>query len=100
MEFWEEEAWNEKGESDWGAFVRLKYVPLFEQYGVDLVIGGHSHIYQRGSRNGVHYLVVGGGGAAPLEDTRVVRLGDCSFAHNVTDDCLTSDPAAGRLRSV
>lgn len=40
------------------------WVPLFEQYGVDLVIGGHDHNYQRiGPKNGVHYLVTGGGGA-------------------------------------
>ena len=33
-----------------GAFVREKYLPLLreERYGVDVVIGGHSHIYQRG----------------------------------------------------
>lgn len=71
VEWWEPEAW-ERGEKEWGAFVRRKYVPLFEAMGVDLVIGGHSHIYQRGALNGVHYLVVGGGGAA-LEDIRVVR---------------------------
>jgi len=40
------------------------WVPLFEKYGVDLVLGGHDHDYQRiGPINGVNYIVTGGGGA-------------------------------------
>jgi len=70
VEFWEPEAWNARGEKHWGRFVRDKYVPMFEAAGVDLVIAGHSHLYQRGERNGVNYLVVGGGGG-DLEATRV-----------------------------
>lgn len=43
---------------------RGRWVPLFERYGVDLVLSGHDHNYQRfGPRNGVHYLVHGGGNA-------------------------------------
>jgi predicted phosphodiesterase len=39
------------------------WVPLFEQYGVDLVVSGHDHNYQRfAATNGVRYLVHGGGG--------------------------------------
>ena len=42
------------------------WVPLFERYGVQLVLSGHDHDYQRfAPRNGVTY-VVHGGGAAPL----------------------------------
>jgi 3',5'-cyclic AMP phosphodiesterase CpdA len=42
------------------------WVPLFESYGVQLVLSGHDHDYQRfAPRNGVTY-VVHGGGAAPL----------------------------------
>jgi len=40
-----------------------RWVPLFEQYGVDLVLNGHDHDYQRfAPRNGVTYVVHGGGG--------------------------------------
>jgi Calcineurin-like phosphoesterase len=40
------------------------WVPLFERYGVDLVLSGHDHNYQRfAPRNGVRYIVHGGGGA-------------------------------------
>jgi hypothetical protein len=42
------------------------WVPLFESNGVQLVLSGHDHDYQRfAPRNGVTY-VVHGGGAAPL----------------------------------
>lgn len=45
------------------------WVPVFEQENVDIVIAGHYHSYQRGSRNGVTYLVTGGGGSTLLEQT-------------------------------
>lgn len=38
-------------------------VPLFEMYGVDLVLNGHDHIYERSEKNGIPYIVTGGGGA-------------------------------------
>lgn len=43
-------------------FVRDDWVPLFEQGHVDLVVSGHAHNYNRGSSNGVTYVVSGGGG--------------------------------------
>jgi tartrate-resistant acid phosphatase type 5 len=40
-----------------------RWVPLFEQYGVTLVLNGHDHDYQRfAPHNGVTYVVHGGGG--------------------------------------
>ena len=42
--------------------VRSDWIPLFESKGVDLVVAGHTHSYQHGVQNGVHYLLVGGGG--------------------------------------
>jgi hypothetical protein len=42
-------------------------VPLLERYGVRLVLSGHDHNYQRFARNGVTYVVHGGGaGVYPL----------------------------------
>jgi 3',5'-cyclic AMP phosphodiesterase CpdA len=39
-----------------------RWVPLFEEHGVDLVLSGHDHNYQRfAARRGVRYLVHGGG---------------------------------------
>ena len=43
--------------------VRARWVPLFERRGVDLVLSGHDHNYQRfAEHNGVRYVVHGGGG--------------------------------------
>ncbi len=43
----------------------LIYHPIFVETGVDMVINGHAHNYERIQRDGVTYLVVGGGGAVP-----------------------------------
>ena len=37
--------------------------PLFERYGVDLVLTGHEHYYARKTVNDIPYLILGGGGA-------------------------------------
>lgn len=47
--------------------LRQNIVPLFEQYGVDIVFNGHDHDYERSSYNNIYYIVAGGGGA-PLYD--------------------------------
>ncbi|CAG8589079.1 9643_t:CDS:2 [Ambispora gerdemannii] len=62
IEFWDPYAWHNKGEKHWGEFVRLRFVPLFQEFGVDLVISGHQHNYQRGSSNGITYTIIGGAG--------------------------------------
>ena len=43
--------------------LRESIVPLFEQYGVDVVFNGHDHAYERSLKGGVYYIVAGGGGA-------------------------------------
>ena len=46
------------------ADVVRSWVPLFESYGVQLVLSGHDHNYQRfAAQNGVTYVVDGGGAA-------------------------------------
>lgn len=42
--------------------VRQHLVPLFEQYGVDFVLVGHSHLYEQAFKNGVWYITSGGAG--------------------------------------
>ena len=54
--------------SEWG---RDKFLPLFEKYGVDVIVTGHSHLYERFkpiSVTGVKPIIhiVSGGGGAPL----------------------------------
>jgi len=41
----------------------MDMVPLFEKYKVSAVLNGHDHNYQHHLKNGVHYIVTGGGGA-------------------------------------
>jgi len=41
----------------------MKLKPLFEDYGVNLVLTGHEHYYARKTVNGIPYLILGGGGA-------------------------------------
>jgi len=43
--------------------VQTWLVPLFEQYGVDVVFAGHNHNYERSFKSGVYHIVTGGGGA-------------------------------------
>jgi predicted phosphodiesterase len=46
------------------ASVRQYLVPFFEQYKVDIVFNGHTHDYERGIKNGIYYIITGGGGSA------------------------------------
>ncbi|MGH2786854.1 MAG: metallophosphoesterase family protein [Actinomycetota bacterium] len=39
----------------------------FEQLGVDLVLNGHDHLYARAHKDGIDYVVTGGGGA-PIDE--------------------------------
>jgi uncharacterized protein (TIGR03382 family) len=43
--------------------VRSDLVPLFERFGVAIVLSGHDHDYERSTVGGVKYVVTGGGGA-------------------------------------
>lgn len=42
--------------------MRRYYVPAFEELGVDLVLSGHTHLYERSLKDGVHYVVGGAAG--------------------------------------
>ncbi len=45
------------------------YAPLLKEYGTTLLFSGHDHLYQRGTADGLNYMVSGGGGA-PLYSVR------------------------------
>jgi len=58
------------GEHGYDLTVRAEFVPIFEQYGVSLVLNGHEHDYERtipwqqtSGGKPVTYVVTGGGGA-------------------------------------
>lgn len=68
--------------------VRRDLVPLYEQFGVDVVFNGHDHDFERLESNGVTYYVTGGGGA-PLYD--MVAMLPESRVHAVTHHYLRVD---------
>ena len=55
---------------DGSSSLRSGLVPLLEQYDVNFCFSGHTHEYERGELNHVHYLVSGGG--SWLDHTEVV----------------------------
>jgi N-acetylneuraminic acid mutarotase/predicted phosphodiesterase len=63
--------------------LRATFHDLFIQYGVDIVFNGHDHQYYRTVRDGIQYVVTGGGGA-PLYDIQtedtVWQEGDVGFS--------------------
>ncbi len=77
------------------ANVQNHLVPLFEQHDVDLVMNGHTHSYERGEKNHVHYLVSGGGGGA-LDDYFVDydHISFSSKTHHFTRIDLDGDELA------
>jgi hypothetical protein len=58
-----EPGWSAGGGHGNNTTVQNDLQPLFVQYGVSIVFGGHNHYYARASVNGVTHLTVGGGGA-------------------------------------
>jgi len=52
-----------------GFFFDTIYHPIFVEMGADIVFNGHSHHYENIVRDGVTYMVVGGGGATPRQTT-------------------------------
>jgi len=66
------------------------YHPIFVEAGADVVFNGHAHNYERLQRDGVIYLVLGGGGATPrpladsLVDGSIVAIEDRHFYARVS----------------
>src|SRR5439155_25527141 len=72
-------------------YVRDKVVPILENYGVQVVLTGHEHSYQRGrptrksafvpAEIGANYISSGGGGAFlyPVFDYPVVAFGKSDY---------------------
>ncbi|KAF9915235.1 hypothetical protein BX616_006598 [Lobosporangium transversale] len=94
-QYWEKNAWENKGEKQWGSFVRTRYVPLFQQHNVDLVISGHQHNYMRGQDDYMVYTVIGGAGGAldteQVEDYSVWKAGKTKFRHHYVLMKVTGD---------
>jgi 3',5'-cyclic AMP phosphodiesterase CpdA len=87
-----------------------RWVPLFRRYGVDLVLSGHDHNYQRFAEwRGVRYVVHGGGGAHlyPLEtcpdgypDRKFARAVHGFLYIRARDDVIRGSSVTRRLRII
>ena len=61
------------------------FVPVFEMYGVDLVLSGHEHDYQRSNPiNGITYVISGAGGKLRPTDTLPFTAFSASVPHFLT----------------
>lgn len=67
--------------------VQQYLVPLFEQYDIDMVFNGHDHHYERSYKDGVYYIVTGGGGA-PLRGVGLTPNPYSQVAESVHHHCV------------
>jgi predicted phosphodiesterase len=66
--------------------VRSAWSPLFEQYGVQLVVAGHDHNYQVSRpQSGVTYIVSGGGGGALYRARRASFTSELAVEHHFVE---------------
>ena len=65
-------------------------VTLFEAAGVNMVFNGHNHHYERSYKDGIYYIVTGGGGA-PLADFPFPDLNPYSQIRLKTYEFVTLD---------
>ncbi len=70
--------------------------PLFKRHGVRLVFQGHDHVYYRTVRDGIIYVVTGGGGA-PLYDPEHPELGLPRDVFRKENHFCIVDVYAGRI---
>jgi len=68
--------------------------PLFEKYKVAAAFFGHDHNYQHYLKNGIHYVVTGGGGA-PLYDVDKPAPGITQKVVSIENFVKVSSDAAG-----
>lgn len=77
--------------------VREEWVPLFARYGVNLVLAGHDHNYERTTpQAGVTYIVSGGGGAELRKVGRSSFTAASASRHHFVDLNVFADRIQGR----
>jgi len=85
-------------------YLRWHWHPLFEQYGVDLVINGDDHYYCRSfpigrvseEQNGVTYIISAGGGAPLYPNTHEDYVAQRRSVHHYTVFDFDGDQMNGR----
>jgi DNA repair exonuclease SbcCD nuclease subunit len=79
--------------------IREMLVPLFEKYDVDTVFMGHHHSYERIIKNGITYIVTGGGGAGLLSELSQPEPGSqvAILAHHFVEIEVKDELLIGRV---
>jgi len=83
-----EPGWTSGGSHGNNTTVQTVLQPLFKQYGVQMVVGGHNHYYARGVVENIQHLTLGGGGAplyAPAAGQPNIVTIDQSYHHTELD---------------
>jgi predicted phosphodiesterase len=89
--------------------LQKKYVPLFETYKVDMVLLGHTHLFERSLKDGVQYLIAGpaGGkmgqyGATNIYSVKSAQVRTATFFTVTSDalEALTMDPLGNEVDSL
>lgn len=106
-------AYSAGGEHGSDLAVRQAFGPLFERYGVQLVIAGHQHDYERSvpwresadtARQAVTYVVAGGGGAPLYSAGQDAWTASSRAAHHylrtTITDCVARIEAVGLANTV
>jgi hypothetical protein len=84
---------------------RWVWQPIFDEYGVDLVVNGHDHYYQRTyaignytgeARQGVYHLISGGGGAGTYPIVPKIHAAARKEIHHITVMDVQDDRIVGR----
>ncbi len=57
-------------------------LPILEQYGVDIVLSGHDHFYERLLNNNITYIVTGGAGAPLYKIIDAYKLEQSQYAES------------------
>jgi hypothetical protein len=70
--------------------LRSTLEPIFKQYGVDIVFSGHDHFYQRLEKDGITYVVGGGGGAIGIWKTPDQNIAQYEKAYKHTFEFVKS----------
>ncbi|MCG3220206.1 MAG: metallophosphoesterase [Candidatus Heimdallarchaeota archaeon] len=66
----------------WYDLINESFVPIFEQYEIDLVLTGHEHAYERLYKNNVTYIISGGAGANLYDAIPAYRIDESIYVES------------------
>ena len=111
--YWHRSPYSAKGEHGSDLAVRQAFGPVMEQYGVQLALTGHEHMYERTvpwrestnrARQAVTYIVTGGGGArlypAGIASWTAYSRSDYQYMRISVSGCVLTSAALNRNGSV